>query len=292
MRRVALWMVIAGVSGPSAAFGCGGEASTETAASTGIDAPTSTAGDSGGVKSTGTGDDGETGQPTTASTTAPSTTDASTGVVTDGESDASTSPGTDGGNDETGGLAGCQHAWDFSSCRQGWTTDKADPTAPGAPSWACGEPPGALSMGGAHTGVWGTNLTGDYGEDESSALVSPSFSLAGCAGATIYLTFAHLYEFGSGDGGTVQMSTDGGGTWTTVEPVWNGYCAGTLNVAWSPPGGEPGFCGGDDETWMHTLVKIDDLGGEPDVRVRFVMGSNGIIEQLGWYIDRVAIEAY
>jgi hypothetical protein len=245
---------------------------------------------SGMQSSTITGGDGSSGDATASGSTGTSDSsagEASADASSGGGSSESASAGSDGGM-----LDACQHGWDFSRCPDGWEVSKADPAATSEPSWACGDPSGTPAQGGAHLGVWATNLAGDYLENESSALTSPSFSLADCEGATIYLTFAHLYEFGSGDGGTVQVSTDGGASWTTVAPSWHGYCGGMLGVPWSPPGGEPGFCNGDDETWVHSLVEIDDLGGEPDVRVRFVMGSDGIIEQVGWYVDSVAIEAY
>jgi hypothetical protein len=271
MRRPMLASIVA-------VLGCGDSTGATsfgtTAADTATTAGTGSAGSDDASTPSGTGT-----TVSTTSTTEPTTTPTST-----------SSNDTTAGGDT--GLAGCQHAWDFSDCDAGWEVGKADPAAPTAPSWTCGDPTGVVAQGGAHTGVWGTNLSGNYGEDESSYLASPSFSLAGCAGATLYLTFAHLYELGSGDGATVQISTDGGTQWTTVEPTWHGYCGGTLNVPWTPPGGEPGFCGGDDETWLHTLVELDAYAGEPEVRIRFVLGSDGIIEQLGWYIDSVAVEAY
>jgi hypothetical protein len=114
-----------------------------------------------------------------------------------------------------------------------------------------------------------------------------------CPTAVAYLSFAHLFDFGAGDGATVQLSTDGGENWVTVEPTWNGYCPGLLEgTGYSPPDGEPGFCDGNDDLWMHTLVRLDAWLGEPSLRVRFVLGSNGIIERAGWYIDGVQVEAY
>jgi len=247
---------------------------------------------------------GEGSAPTDASTTASSAAD-DDGSSTNASPDSSgTAPGstdegstsiattTDGGTESGGTFDGCFHTWTFDGCADGWEIGVVDPAALGQPSWECGEAPGALSLDGAHTGIWATSLAGDYNEDESSYLASPSFSLADCAGATVYLQFAHLYEFGSGDGGVVQISLDGGASWTTLVPSWHGYCAGTLDVPWSPPGGEPGFCGGNDQVWTHSLVPLDAYAGEPDVRVRFVIGADGIIEQLGWYIDSVATEAY
>jgi hypothetical protein len=37
---------------------------------------------------------------------------------------------------------------------------------------------------------------------------------------------------------------------------------------------------------------LEAITGDSDVRVRFVLGSDGISEKLGWYIDLVRVEAY
>lgn len=234
---------------------------------------------------------------TSGSDTSSSSIDVTTGT-TQAATDTSAGDTTGTAHDASGAtgevLAGCFHAWSFDACDgpEAWTADKADPAAPNGPSWACGDPPEPQALGGAHTGVWATNLDGEYGEDESSALTSPAFSLADCAGATVYLSFAHLYEFGVGDGGVVQISSDGARSWTTLDPIWHGYCAGGLDTPWVPPGAGPGFCDGDDELWQHSLVALDAYAGQDELRIRFVFGSDGIIEQLGWYIDAVATEAY
>lgn len=251
-----------------AAAGCGADDAGGASTSSGVSSGASSAGSSGD-------EDGSSSASFETSSAAGG--DATTSVAL-----------TTGGNP----FAGCFHTWTFDDCAADWEVGAADPAAPSPPGWACGEPTGAIPQPTAHTSVWATSLVGEYTEDQSSYLASPSFSLADCAGATVYLSIAHLYEFGSGDGGIVQLSTDGGASWSTIEPSWHGYCAGTLAMPWSPPGGEPGFCGGSEDAWIHTLVEIDAYGGEADVRVRFVFGSDGIIEQTGWYIDSVATEAY
>jgi hypothetical protein len=264
------------------AIACGSGSANDAGSSSGADDdPSATSPSSSGGEASSAGDPSTAGDVASEDESTRGTTDASPGTTT-------TPADTTGGDP----YAGCFHEWTFDDCAADWEVGAADPSAPSPPGWACGAPPRPFALGGAHTSVWATALGGDYTEDQSSYLASPSFSLEDCAGASVYLSFAHLYQFGSGDGGTVQLSTDGGASWTTIEPSWHGYCPGTLEMPWSPPGGEPGFCDGDDEAWIHSLVPLDDVAGEPDVRVRFVFGSDGIIEQAGWYIDAVATEAY
>lgn len=270
----------------SLVLACGsGSASDEGSSSGADDDPASASGPSTSGGETSSGGEASTAGELT------SDDDDDTSAASDDASDGTT---TTSAVDVTGDdpFAGCFHEWTFDDCSDEWEVGAADPAAPSPPGWSCGVPPRPIGLGGAHTSVWATSLGGDYTEDQSSYLASPSFSLADCTGASVYLSFAHLYQFGVGDGGTVQISTDGGGSWTTLEPSWHGYCPGTLDTPWSPPGGEPGFCDGDDEAWIHSLVELDAWAGESDVRVRFVFGSDGIIEQAGWYIDSVTTEAY
>ncbi|MCA9695165.1 MAG: hypothetical protein KC636_36635 [Myxococcales bacterium] len=300
--RPAPLRVCARALGLAACLAACGDDTTQTGASTitsaSTNATTSPTDPTTGEMTAGTSDDTtSTTDATTGSESGsdPTTSDPTTSAPTTSDPTTTSDPSTTGPDTDptTGGdaIPGCVYEWDFTACPDGWEASKVDPMAPGEVSWECGEPGNIVEHGEAHPGVWATSLANDYNEEESSALVSPPFSLEDCAGTLVYLSFAHLYDFGVGDGGTVQISTDGGQGWTTVIPTWHGYCPGALDTDYTPPSGEPGFCDGDDELWTHTLVELD-VGGEADVRVRFVFGSNGIIERAGWYIDAVRVEAY
>jgi hypothetical protein len=43
---------------------------------------------------------------------------------------------------------------------------------------------------------------------------------------------------------------------------------------------------------MHTLIPLDSYAGQPSVLVRLAFGSDGTIEDPGWYVDAVGVEAY
>ena len=180
---VSLWCASAACgSAPAGDDGSTGALASSTAMDDASEHGTSTAADLDTSTSAGTSTDAVTSDATTAV-------------------DSSTDPSGETGDDA---LAGCFHSWTFDDCDETWEVGAADASAPTPPGWECGEPPDDISLGGAHTGVWATSLSGEYTEDQSSYLASPSFSLADCTGATVYLSFAHLYQFGSGDGGVVQ----------------------------------------------------------------------------------------
>jgi hypothetical protein len=205
------------------------------------------------------------------------------------------STGADSSGDGGGGLIeACSPGWDFQDCDAGWTTGKAAPQAAGAVSWACGDPNGGPGTEGGHEGQWATNLNGNYNEDESSYLESPAIDLSACPDATrVYLALEHWWQMPLGcssDGGTIQVSDDDGMSFTTIEPSWHGY-NGTIEATDSPPNGEPGFCD-KTENWTTTLLDLTEFAGNPNLRIRFLFGSNGISEKEGWYIDDVHLEAY
>ena len=278
-----------GVQGPilaaallAGACGCGGDGSTHPFGADPDGESDAPGGNDGDTTASGAGEATTSATGSTGPGDIPDADDATTGDTPDD---------TTGEPPPAGDVEACAVRWDFTGCPGEWEIGKATATAPGDVSWACGDPPPAISFDGTHTGVWATNIDDRYNEDESSYLRSPSFDLSSCGGATVYLAVAHTYEFGGGDGGSIQLSVDGGSTWTTAEPIWNGYCPGVLQTV-GEPSGQPGFCGGDYEEWKHSLLDLGDYAGEPDVRVQFVFGSDGILEQEGWYIDSVAVEAY
>lgn len=222
-----------------------------------------------------------------------------------GESDTAPDTGedTDGTESDTGdtesdtGEPMCNAAqlWDFETCPQAWTIEKTTPDA-GEPSWACGDPttgPGAVD----HPGQWATNLDGNYNNFESSALISPAIDLSGCEDQDLRLFIQHWWDFEGGvqnyDGGLMEISTDGGNEWDIVEPEVEGYFHDRpIQAGFPPVNGQFGWCSQKDapkETWFVSELDLGPYAGNPDVRVRFVAGTDDAANRDGWYIDSVEI---
>lgn len=141
------------------------------------------------------------------------------------------------------------------------------------------------------SGVWATNLHDDYGDDESGYLASPPISMVGCEGMTITLSVEHWYSTEiEMDGGNIQVSTDGGANWGVVHATGHPYDVSSVYSNLDPPKGQPAFVGSD-EVWRTSTVDLSAHAGKPDVRVRFVFGSDGSIDRDGWYIDTVKVTA-
>jgi hypothetical protein len=198
---------------------------------------------------------------------------------------------------DTSACTDCGYQVEFftNDCPWDWTFSKLHPAA-GAVSWACGDPTDySLGPGVDKTGVLGTNLGGPYNANESSLATSPELDLADCVGEDLTMTIHHWHNLEGGltnnDGGIVQVS-ENGVDWTTVAPISGAlyYDDDPLNTTYAPPDGEIGFSGFlDDQEWTDSVFDVTQFGTGGALHVRFLFGSDGSVQQGGWYIDRIEI---
>jgi parallel beta-helix repeat protein len=146
----------------------------------------------------------------------------------------------------------------------------------GTPTYASG-PPGAYS--GSY--CWGTVLSSTYAASSCCTLDSPPINLD----APAILTFWHWFDIEDyWDGGIVQISTDGGATWTQLTPV-GGYPYTYTNN--SCIGSIPNY-GGLTAGWVQAQFDLSAYAGDV-VILRWMFGSDTSVQYAGWYIDDVAI---
>jgi len=114
---------------------------------------------------------------------------------------------------------------------------------------------------------WHDSPGGDYQDDEDSYLISKSLDLSSVN--TARLIFWHYEQFdGLGDYGQVQISANGGSSWTQI--------AGNYD--------------NDDNFWKKEEIDISGYVPNTDVKIRFYFHSNGDGNRNeGWYIDDVMI---
>jgi hypothetical protein len=87
------------------------------------------------------------------------------------------------------------------------------------------------------------------------------------------------------DGGIVEISIDGGDTWTQIMPE-GGYPYKIMDNPASPfDPGTPCFSGSHD--WQQEEFDLSAYEGEAYVRFRF--GSDGYVTEEGWYIDDMEV---
>lgn len=130
--------------------------------------------------------------------------------------------------------------------------------------WEIGEPtsgPGAAYSG---TKVAATVLGGNYPDNANAMLISPPIDLSGGPAA---LRFRHWYQLENGwDFGVVAVTGDGGNTWET-----------------------PLVYTGANGSYQEATIDLTAYAGNPAVFVAFVLFSDFIINEPGWYLDDIEL---
>ncbi len=136
----------------------------------------------------------------------------------------------------------------------------------------------------AHSGTF--HLLGDDSTTaiDSAVAMNTSYTLP----VNSYLHFAHAFGFqGNGDdGGIVQYSTNGGGSWTDLGPLFqdHGY-NGTISDG--PQVGVSGFIS-DSHGYIASRASLASLSGQ-SVRFRFRMSNDTGGVDRGWYVDDISL---
>ncbi len=199
---------------------------------------------------------------------------------------------------DTTACTECGYQFDFEGedCAGDWVTLRTTGAASDE-TWECGDPTGGPA---GKTGVWATNLTGNYSNDESSFVRSGVMDLSNCGGQTIQMTIRHWFEFQGGitnaDGGIVQVTTGDPTSlktgWNTVEPNGGVLYLPAVSASFPPVSGNAAFSGNDTKNegmWVESTFDLTEYSGETEFYIRFVFGSNGANVGAGWYIDDVEI---
>lgn len=169
------------------------------------------------------------------------------------------------------GTSEVLYSWNLDT-DPGWDTEG---------EWEWGVPEGrGGSTGGSdpssgYTGdhVYGYNLGGDYQDRQRAMrLTADSFDLTGSYGATLHFQRWLGVEEAIYDNADVQVSTDGGATWSVL---WAN--SGEVN----------------DRGWVDVELPLGaDSDNRSDVRVRWSMGATDEgVRYCGWNIDDIEVHA-
>ncbi|MEO8197902.1 MAG: choice-of-anchor B family protein, partial [Thermoanaerobaculia bacterium] len=111
------------------------------------------------------------------------------------------------------------------------------------------------------------------------------------AGQSSQLSFWTVWDLeATYDGGIVQVSTNGGGTWTTVTPA-GGYpnsISNPDNACPAMPVGTAAFSSDDQFTWLQKTVNLAAYAGQ-SIRVAWRFGSDSAVNGEGWYVDDITL---
>jgi subtilisin family serine protease len=195
--------------------------------------------------------------------------------------------------DECFNSAG-DYAIDFESGSPGWSVDTAVLTPP-SQTWQLLSPEPFASSG---TTVWFTDALASHPTAETTKdvrLVSPELTLSGES----HLTFFHKFRTEPGfDGGVLEVTTDGGTTWSDILAAGGVFVAGEYNDTLSPGSGfvlSGRRAWGGESAGFPGMIQVDvDLGAlaAQTVQFRFRFGQDQLAPELilgGWSIDDVAV---
>ncbi len=123
-------------------------------------------------------------------------------------------------------------------------------------------------------------------------LVTPSF----VPQASSTLSFWHTYAFESAtscfDAGTLEISTNGGSTWTVVPDAafTAGGFTGTVSASFSNPiGGKRAWCNGTIGAMTQVNVNLSSFVGASDAKLRWHEGDDSSAAATGWFVDSVTL---
>ena len=124
-------------------------------------------------------------------------------------------------------------------------------------------------------------------------LISPALDLSGPGPFTLsFWNYQYLQNRPEGcfDGGILEVSTDGGESWTQldsqlVSDPYNGPIAPDTS---NPLAGQRAWCG-KPQNWLDSLGDLDEFAGQV-LHLRFRLGTDITTGYEGWYVDDVTVK--
>jgi choice-of-anchor B domain-containing protein len=143
-----------------------------------------------------------------------------------------------------------------------------------------------LSTARFHTGT-----RSFFSTSSSSLCVSLETALTLTSAQASQLTFWTGWDIEPAyDGGIVEVSTNGGASWTRLTPA-GGYpntITHSGNACVAMPSATPAFSSSSQLTWQQKTVDLAAYAGQT-VRLSWRYGSDGGVDREGWYVDDIAV---
>jgi bacillopeptidase F len=152
---------------------------------------------------------------------------------------------------------------DFEADNGGFTVSGTNPT------WEWGA--AVYGPGFAHSGtnVWATGLDGNYNDNEDSYITSPVIDLSSQAGKAVVVDWWQwLQTEGCCDYGEVQVSNNGGASWSSI---------------FGPSYGDV------DLSWNDYSVTLDPSYAVSNFQFRFHLYTDFSVIYPGYYVDDVGV---
>jgi choice-of-anchor B domain-containing protein len=170
----------------------------------------------------------------------------------------------------------------------------------GAPGWAHSGTGDTWAASGARTHDGALSFKAvDSATVSDQRLVSPAITVpAGQSPVTLQFWNWQGIEaevpsaaltVGCRDGGMLEVSTDGGGSWLPVVALLTDPYDGQVSTGTGNPiAGSSAWCG-DPQDWLNSVVDLSTWAGQT-VRFRFRLGTNSSVAREGWYLDELKVQ--
>jgi hypothetical protein len=169
------------------------------------------------------------------------------------------------------------------------TTIFSDTVESGLAGWTTSHVGGTLDWSQVTTDAHSPTHSWFAGDEEpvnDQYLVSPAIPISG----SNELAFWHRYDLEAGyDGGVVEVSTNGGGSWSDLGPMMtdHGYNSTIASNFDSPIAGRPAFSGNSGD-WIQTHADLSSFASQT-IRLRFREADDNSVGQAGWWVDDIEV---
>ena len=175
---------------------------------------------------------------------------------------------------------------DFELNNGGWYTRSNGVWQWGVPTIGSGT--SFISNGPSGFNFWSTNHSSKYNTDAKMYLYSPCFDFSNLGSDPIFSfdLIYHLEPYLANvlrDYGIVEVSTDGGSSWTLLGSQ------GTGTNWYNNPSGWVGVTQNGEDQWLNAAIRLTGLAGQSQVQLRFGVISNSQFEFEGMGIDGIKI---
>jgi hypothetical protein len=186
------------------------------------------------------------------------------------------------GDCPVGATAEIVYSQGFESGLAGWTHSGTGDT------WA-------LSTANPHSGTQ-SFFAADPATVSDQRLVSPAIAIpAGFTPVSLkFWNWQHMETRTGGcyDGGILEVSTNGGTTWTQLggASLLTDPYDGPVSASFGNPlANLNAWCGNNPQPYLNSIVDISSYAGQT-VQFRFRLGSDNSVSRPGWYIDDVVVQ--
>ncbi len=131
-------------------------------------------------------------------------------------------------------------------------------------------------------------FSSDISSIKDDYLISPTISLSTAATMTFWHTFGFENSF---DGGVIEISTNGGGSYSDLGPrITVGGYNGVISTSFaSPIGGRQAWTGGSPGPMVQVSVDLSIYSG--NVMIRWRNTCDNSVSNVGWYVDDIVVSS-